>query len=388
MSDADRGPGWDQQEIARVTNDYFGGDRKMLANSINADTNKHNWQLSISQDICRKYGSIEKFSELYPLFENAIWPTNRSVYITSFWGWRPETWACVGFATEGRRNTYLRETTDPFIMVVFITETAPTDEPELRGKVVGFYEISHEVGSREEFTDKSHHGLEPGKWPYSLRAIRAFSFLPEFQLDIRALIPDYGRSNATSIGAHGAKLTEDQIAKLRALPFEQKPVFGGGALISEDVLFAEPRKGRTRAGAINRSGFSVPGEPIDTPKELYILRLSGDTTSFLGRPSEGKSIYKVGLSMSPKRRLGAFQKAMPEGAYAWRIDRTTRLESGVPYPNYEVALAGEEAMKDHLSHNADWLSGEFYAASETEILRAWRAGKTAAEKYQSKEVIK
>lgn len=380
-------PGWDQKEIKRVTDEYFDGDRKRLAKAISADTSQHNWQLRISQDICNRYGSIEEFGNIYPhkTFneQEVIWSDKTSAYITSFWGWRPETWGCVGFGAEGRRETFLRETTDPFIMVVFVTESSPTpDQKELRGKVVGFYEVSHETGAREEFTHSIHHDLEPGKWPYSLRATRAYSFLPEYQLDIRELIPDYGSSNAQSISAHGIELSPEQIATLRALPFEQVPVFRGETLISEDVLFAEPRKGRTSAGAVNRSGFSVPGEPIDTPKELYILKLHGDTSAYLGRPANNETIYKVGLSMSPKRRLSAFNKAMPDGAFNWKIECTTRGEIGEPYPNYDVAVAGENAMKDYLAVHANWLGGEFYAATETMISEAWENAKLAASKVK------
>ncbi len=49
----DREPGWDQKEITRVANDYFDGDRRALAGVVKTDTSKNNWQLSLSQDICK-----------------------------------------------------------------------------------------------------------------------------------------------------------------------------------------------------------------------------------------------------------------------------------------------------------------------------------------------
>ncbi len=45
----DRQPGWDQQEIKRVVDQYFGGVRINLANSIGANITERNWQLSISE---------------------------------------------------------------------------------------------------------------------------------------------------------------------------------------------------------------------------------------------------------------------------------------------------------------------------------------------------
>ena len=156
--------------------------------------------------------------------DNDIW-SEKSAYITSAWGWTPETWGCIGFSSEGRRDTYLKETTNPFVMVLFVTERAPTDQPELRGKVAGFFEISHEIGLREEFTDRKHDDLKPGSWRYALRATRAFSFPPASRIGIRDLIPAYP-SLAQSIAAHGKALCSRQIARLRSLSFEQKPVYG------------------------------------------------------------------------------------------------------------------------------------------------------------------
>lgn len=161
------------------------------------------------------------------MMEDDIWPSEQSAYITAAWGWTPETWGCIGFTREGRRDTYLKTTPDPFIMVIFVTETAPTDQPELRGKVAGFFEISHEIGRREEFTDPLHHQLEPGRWRYALRATRAFCFPSASRIGVRDLIPEYPRV-AQSIGALGKALSSSQIAKLRSLPFKPAPVYKPG----------------------------------------------------------------------------------------------------------------------------------------------------------------
>ena len=161
----------------------------------------------------------------HQMMQDDIWPSEQSAYITSAWGFTPKTWGCIGFGLEGRRDTYLKTTTDPFIMVIFVTETAPTDQPELRGKVAGFYEISHEAGCRKKFTHPRHHHLEPGKWRYALRATRAFCFPSESQIGIRDLIPEYPRM-AQSIAVQGKALSSSQIARCRSLPFKQTPVYG------------------------------------------------------------------------------------------------------------------------------------------------------------------
>ena len=48
-------------------------------------------------------------------------------------------------------------------------------------------------------------------------------------------------------------------------------------------------------------------------------------------------------------RLQSFQKAMPRGAFNWVIHRTTQLDGHSPYARYEVAVAGEDAMKPFLA---------------------------------------
>lgn len=112
------------------------------------------------------------------MMKDDVWPSEQSAYITAFRGFTPETRGCIGFTKEGRRDTYLQTTTELFIMVIFVTETAPTDQPALRGKVAGFYEISHETGYRAEFTDPRHHRLEPGRWRYAPRALSVFRRRP------------------------------------------------------------------------------------------------------------------------------------------------------------------------------------------------------------------
>jgi hypothetical protein len=74
-------------------------------------------------------------------------------------------------------------------MVVYVTKQGPVADPDIRGKITGFYHVSHITGHRDEFTAPEHHGRDPEKWQYSLKAIRAFSFLPEYRLDIDTFDP-------------------------------------------------------------------------------------------------------------------------------------------------------------------------------------------------------
>ena len=134
-----------------------------------------------------------------------IWNDIASVWMPSFWGWSPESWGTVGFTSIGRRNTIIRETSDPFIMVIYVTKDAPNDDPDVRGKVVGFYVVSHIEGHRDEFTAPEHYATQPQKWVYSLKALRAFSILPEYRPDIDQFDSTVA-PRARAVAAYGEKL--------------------------------------------------------------------------------------------------------------------------------------------------------------------------------------
>jgi hypothetical protein len=308
---------------------------------------------------------------------NSIWDDIPSVWLTSFWGWSPETWGKVGFTAPGRRDTVVRETSDPFIMVVYVTKQAPNDDPDIRGKVAGFYIVSHIQGHRDEFTAPKHHQLTPHKWIYSLKALRAFSFLPEYRLDIDEFDPTIVH-RAQSVARDSEELDKARIDKLRSLPFVEVPVFGGAASVDGDIIVPHDGRTKVKAGPVNRSGYFVPGEPLDTPKELYALRLHGNMSHYLGEDAEGREIFKIGLSMSPQTRHSAFQRAMPGGAFVWELCRTTQRDGHARYPSFEVAEAGEDKMKDILGEQGKHLGGEFYAATKNVFDAAWKAGRQAA----------
>lgn len=314
-----------------------------------------------------------------------IWDEKYSAWITSFWGWSPGSWGTIGFTRPGRRNTIVRKTTDPFIMVIYVTKSAPSSDPDIRGKICGFYLVSHIEGHRDDFTSADRHSLNPEKWAYSLKAIRAFSFLPEYRLDIDKFDPTLG-PRARSVAASGEEIDEAHHTVLRHLPYVEVEVFGGGDVMVGDIQVPDKDGHMVKAGPVNRGGYVVPGEPPDTEKELYALALDGDVTTFLGEPDRGRSIFKIGLSMSPKTRLEAFRKSLPRGTYSWRLHRSTRVDGHPPYPTFEAAEAGERSMKDYLGHHGRWLDGEFYAASLDTFEIAWRTAREKALAYTASQM--
>lgn len=300
----------------------------------------------------------------------------------SFWGWSPETWGALGWSNEGRRDTICQTLTDPFILVCGVTLSAPdADEHEL-GKIVGFYLISHEKGDRDEFTDPIHHALEPTKWRYALRAVRAFTYLPEYRLQTRQFDAEFAGPLAQAVGTHGVTIEDARrLTLLREIPWEEVPVYqprGGSAAASETGATGTPSKGWVPAGPDNPGGYFVPPITQVLPRHLYILRLDGPADALLGSPTGGRRIIKIGLAASPESRRAQFQAALPRGAFAWRVHRTTFMPVGAPRWAFSAAVAGEYAMKKHLAGCARHLDGEFYLASDDQIEEAWRLGLAAA----------
>ncbi len=377
-----RSPGWDQKEITRVTKEYFGDDRKKLAEMLGADLSEHMLHLSVSHNNCERYGSVEQFSLCYPPIHtlsdpSKVWPEGLSVFFTSFWGWDPSTWGTIGFTGNRgltRRENLLSQLTDPFISVCYVTSNQTYTDPTLKGMIAGFYLVSHETGDRDAFTHPVHYERSPEKWRHSVRAIRAFSYLPETRISARDFDADVIR-RARTVSAMGTLLTDqNQIGQLRHLPYEEVEVYSS---ISNGDQASSPSakcKGIVTAGPASHEGYVVSSGSQHIPRELYILRLVGDTQAYLGYEPEGRDIFKIGLSASPDMRRQAFEKAMPRGTYSWAIERTT-CSVGIPaYPNHKVAVEGEYAMKRYLAKYAEWLGGEFYLASSQVIETAWQLG--------------
>jgi hypothetical protein len=110
--------------------------------------------------------------------------------------------------------------------------------------------------------------------------------------------------------------------------------------------------------------------------------LAGDIAAYLNRKPEeveGKRIVKVGFSKSPLSRRDQIQAAYPAGSFKWQVLYPKEIPVNPPYPNAEVAIAGEDAMKKRLQEaGCESLGGEFYLADENLIGLAWGAGLNAA----------
>lgn len=306
-----------------------------------------------------------------------LWPIDRSVMLTSFWGWTPETWSTVGWTGDRgreRQRKLMSELTDPFITVCYVTQNKSYIEQGLKGYIAGFYVVTHQTGDRDDFTHPHHHKDNVTQWRHSNKAVRAFSYLPECRIKARDLDPQMMK-RARSISAMGEVITSRAIIdRLRAIPCEEVPVYQalGGSIPLPDLPRLDT-SGYTRAGPASNGGYWVDGGAANLPRELYILQLTGEIDAYLGKPARGQMIVKIGMSASPELRRQSFQKALPDGCFRWIIERSSRLEKLPLCRDYRHACVGENELKRQLSENAEWLGGEFYLVRKTVLDTAWKS---------------
>lgn len=133
--------------------------------------------------------------------------------------------------------------------------------------IAGFYLVSHEMGDRDEFTHPIHHNRDVDKWRYSLRALRAFSYLPEYRLNVREFDP-LVLKNARSISAMGEIISDPKkIGLLRDTPWVDVDVYTPN--INEPLTgTGAGGSGKVRAGPASKSGYEVTGGAYYLPREL------------------------------------------------------------------------------------------------------------------------
>lgn len=300
---------------------------------------------------------------------DSFWTDETSVVFTSFWGWSPDTWGTLGWTSQARRDNLLAELSDPFIGVIYVTgSTKRPGDPKLKGKIAGFMLLSHEKGDRDQFTHPTHHNLEPEKWRHSVRALRAFSFLPEHLLVAKEFLPEVSTAGQP-IASHGKVLLDrEKIAQLQAVPWQEVDCYQS---IQSPGSAGEASSGRgyVQAGPAAAEEYTVSASAAELPRQLYVLRLNGDLNAYLGQPAAGQEIYKIGVAASPEARRQSFQKAMPQGAFYWTVNRESGRKRSFAF---NAAVAGENAMKRHLAATAEHLGGEFYLARPEVLDEAWR----------------
>jgi hypothetical protein len=339
------------------------------------------------------YGSIEAFVQahdhgregnpvLNPLA--ALEGREPKVLLTAYWGFTPEDHPCLTFTDKGRLQTVFEESWPGFLALIYSSNTRDVAE-EIRGRVVGLYQLSHQIGETEQFLSPA--GLKrrrevqksPQAWRFAFRAIRAWSIAP----DMAPLISDfadesYSPARGTAISRYGTWLTAREAQRILDLALVPRPLFGGD--FTPEIVLDEGRYALrpSRPGPVSQSAFTV--REAEGPKHLYMLELAGNADHFLGEPAGSKRIIKVGFSKSPAVRRDDHNRTLPEGKFKWQVLRSTLEEGMSPYPSSDHAKAGEQEMIRWLIQSGKSLGGEFFLADDSAIEAAWRRGKDVAKR--------
>ncbi len=319
-------------------------------------------------------------------------PVDRSYWLTSFWGFEPGEWGGLGFPNGRFLENYIVATRPGSILAVYVTKAK--GPLEMRGKLVGFMEISHDRGDIDHFISGRQRAIKEadperrGRWKFAVRATRAWRVIPEDYKDIEDVLPlTYRAHNHQFLGSQGAAIDPSDLPALWDLNVIEVPIYGVSPEVTGQIVTFGAATGMVPAVPPAQKPYWV-GE-TDGPKHLYILKLSGNIAEYLGCSEidlDERMVIKVGLSRSPLSRRDQIQSAYPDGTYKWEIMFPKPLPSEPPYPNFEIARVGEDAMKHRLiADGAKWLQGEFYLASEGLIYSAWTAGRVSAEQARARQ---
>ncbi len=308
-----------------------------------------------------------------------------AIWLTSFWGFSPTTWGCIGFSSEARRQHFIARTRPGTLVAIYVTKgKGPEHE---RGRVVGLLEVSHNAGRLRDFISgdawarTERDPASRGKWEFALRVTRAWEIVPEERPNVDDAFPNsYSITRAEFIGAQGVRVTPEEAASLLGRTVLESRVYGQAGSI--DGAMQPMRNVLKPSLAVYPAKEPYWVGEVDGPKHLYILGLQGDIARYLGcsqEDVEDKLIIKVGFSKSPLSRRNQIQAAYPEGMYKWKVLYPKTIPEEAPYPNACVAIAGEDAMKARLENDdAKSLGGEFFLADDNLVIRTWAAGANAA----------
>lgn len=378
MNYTKREPGWDKRAVNGIAKSQYGGLEAMFEAHGWSNGDKTYGQIAPTL-VVNTYGSIEKFVEQHPPLQimsprAAILSSPPNVWLTSFYGFRPESWGFLGFSNDGQRKGFIRET-EPGALVVIYGHKSKAPEAQ-RGKIIGVQQVSHNVNHAKaymsplEWHRKEADAERADKWNLAVKAVRAWRVAPEDYMTIEEFAPEtYSTARAQVIGSQGMRLTEKEARRLFDLTLIETSVFGEIPIEAAVAVSGRDLLAPSKPGPVSQSGYFC--KEAEGPKSLYVLRLIGDESRFLGRDAEGKWIVKVGFSRSPKSRCDSLNAALPAGAFKWEVLTSNEVENLEQFATSRIAVRAETMMKEHLHLNESSLGGEFFLADERVVREAW-----------------
>lgn len=382
--------GGDAQAIKRIANDYYGGYKNMFE--------AHGWperstkiMPAVQSRVVEVYGSVRAFEDahqksdlMFPM--EGIKSDSPNVWLTSFYGFRPEEWGFLGFADDTRRQGFIQGSQPGVLVVIYGAGEASKDELH---NVIGIQQCSHQQGHAEQFMyppaweEKKNDPARADRWNYAVKATRAWRVTPETRMDVRDFAPEATRSGAWQhIGSRGVPLSKAEAANILKFDLQEVDVYGENPIIGSMAGSAQELLAPSKAGPVSQNSHVT--RESEGPKHLYILQLHGDTDAFLGRPANGQIIIKAGFSKSPQTRCADHNKAIPKCAFHWEVVHSGQKYGFDPYPSSDHAKHGERAMQQILCGKPRGcsLGGEFFLAEPNLVQEAWDKGNHAAKVFK------
>ena len=205
--------GGDAKAIKAIANAYYGGYAKMF--ELNGWPERGDKIIPVVQKrVVETYGSVRAFEEAHVRPDGLMFPMEAiraehpNVWLTSFYGFRPETWGFVGFTDNGRRSSFLKHTKPGVLVVIYGAGKAPKD---MLGNVVGILQCTHQIGHAEDFcapaewVKKQADPERRDKWNFAVKAVRAWRVTPESRIPVRASPPMRRRPRHGSISERWAR---------------------------------------------------------------------------------------------------------------------------------------------------------------------------------------
>ena len=274
------------------------------------------------------------------------------LYISRFWGFRPEAYPAITFSSATFRDKLLAESSPGDRIVFAATKTENTAEDE-RGRLRGMAEISRRAVDTVSLLDVE--GMPPelfhnGKlrFPKALPMVRAWRFPdPPFLTDVlERQLPRSATSGAII-------LSEQDVAAVMALDTNVVD------LPETDAL----RRERTIAD--NLADLSPSRGPGPTSGERSYEAGERDFGHVYGLQFGERGVWKVGNSYDPHKRADAFNANIPSAVTGeeWRVVWTQK--TGSPKQAYDL----EQEVIKRLSEFS--IGGEMFRCSKKQFERTW-----------------
>lgn len=190
------------------------------------------------------------------------------------------------------------------------------------------------------------------------------------------------------LAKNGTRLDQPQIQELLSgkMPVhifwrgkDRSPFTYAGLAVAEAAEDTSPVQVTWLLDGNAATGTNVIGQPIwhrgpppsfsdlnihrqEGPTSVYLMQLTGASSTTFPDMVEGMKLAKIGMSNDPLRRLIEMNSGFPRGCILrWTLLRAREYRSG------PAAYEAEGALLERFRAEGKWLSNEFIYASDTEL---------------------